>query len=173
MILTGLLRATVFSAMNRVRGGGFGDFPNSTTAGRLLATFVMALSMIVPKFPADTELSRQHFLAMWLLLYGWTILKWDIYWGAAIGNDPKHSKLWGATMMTLRNLLLLPFYAYCAWLSGDWFNLAYSASILLMGAVYVFWGDVTPNDGGGIQNSELTNGFIMGVTSHLILNGGL
>ena len=133
----------------------------------------MALVTIVPKFPVDTNMSLKYFVGAWVLLYGWMILKWDIYWGAAIGNDPKRSKLWGVAMMTLRDCLLLPFYAYCAWLSGDWFNMIYGVSILLMGAVYAFWGVETPNDGGGIQNSELTNGLIMGVTTHLILNGGL
>lgn len=161
--------AGVFAAMNRARGSQFYDLLGSTTEGRLLSTLVMALTAVLPVTGiGHIAHALEMVSAAWLLLYLWTVPGWDAYWGAAIGSGSTHSKLWGVGMMTLRMTTLLPYYALLAYLAGDWWRMAYGASFLLMGAVYAFWGAVTPG-ANVIRNPELTNGAIMGITTRLIL----
>lgn len=170
-LLYGMI-ALVFAIMNRARGSQFFSLTDSTTEGRLLSTFLMTASALVPFTGfGNPEHQIEVVAAAWALLYVWTVPGWDAYWSAAIGNDPSHSKLWGIGMMTLRQGgLLLPYYAFLSGLTGDWHHMAYAASTLLCGAVYAFWGAVNKTSA-VIEYAELTNGAIMGLTTVLILWG--
>lgn len=152
----------IFALCNRARGTQFFNWFGSTTEGRLAATFLMALCSVPMNF-LDMNLTIGFVMLAWLLLYGWTIPAWDAYWSAAIGSDSKHSRAWGVATMTLRQGLLLPYYAFLAWLARDWSHLIYASSILLMGAVYWLSSKLTPGVN-TIRNAELVNGAIMGIT---------
>ena len=170
-LLLGIFFVVVFSIMNRARGSRIFNLVKSTTEGRLASMAVCALATTLVLALTSSALPiplYQIFFVLWGLLYGWTVPAWDAYWGAAIGSNSPHSKAWGIGMMTLRNLLLLPFYGFVTYLSGDWSHLIFSASILLMGLVYYVWGLVI-KDGAVIQDSELTNGAIIGMTTWAII----
>lgn len=143
---------------NRARGSGIYDHVESTTLTRLIATFGMAFS---------TALWCQNILLvtvwLWASLMLWCVPAWDAYWSAAIGNDPKHTRLWGLNAMTLRQCLGIPALAGFCYLVGG--NPWFIAFPVLYGLPYYIWGHVISqqNAVGPITYAEYTVGLLWGV----------
>lgn len=93
-----------FSILNRARGTKLFGLTNSTTIGRLVATFGMAMAVAL----SDVPNALYTLPVAWLTLFLWTLPAWDAYWSAEIGNDPLHSKFWGLWHMALRMILAAP-----------------------------------------------------------------
>ena len=158
----------IFAVLNRARGSGFDNFFTSTTITRLLSMGLMSGLSTLRFLPLDLKDAAILFSAQLALLMLWAVPAWDSLWGAAIGSGSTHSKLWGTAMMTLRQALILPYYAFLiGWTHMPLWHAAYSATFLLMGVTYYLSGRFTPGTN-VIRNPELANGAIIGVTTWLI-----
>ncbi len=99
-IIFGILCAV----LNRARGTKLYGYTESTTIGRIVGMGGIAtlahISMLMHEygFVISTVASMWVFAGLML----WCIPAWDDLWSAAIGNDPKHSRLWGLYHLTLR-----------------------------------------------------------------------
>lgn len=160
-----LLYMLSFGVLNRARGSQFFSLFSSTTEGRLLSSFLMAALTVLRYTPVDGDAALMAILIDFGLIYFWSIWGWDAYWSAAIGQDPNHTRLWGVLMMTARQALILPFYAFVSWQNG-WAHPFFAASFLLMGVTYYIFSKLTRM--AAIQNAELANGAIMGATTWLL-----
>lgn len=161
-----LFYSVLFAIFNRARGSQLFGLTSSTTAGRLVSTLGMALATSCP-MAADTWHDKAEILGgCWLLLFFWSVWRWDAYWSAAIGSDPLHSRFWGVMAMTVRQSLILPFYAFVAGFNATPHPF-YALSFLLMGVTYTLSSVITPGKN-TIRNVELINGAIMGATVWLI-----
>lgn len=152
----------MFCFLNRMRGSQIYGLVNSTTEGRMVSMFFMTVLTVLRYMPVDHTAVYMAFLIDFVLLYFWCMWRWDAYWSAAIGSDVMHSRLWGVGMMTLRQSLILPFYAFISWQTG-WVAPCWSLSFLLMGVVYTISSKLTPGVN-TIRNAEFANGAIMGAT---------
>lgn len=145
-----------FACLNRGRGSQFWDRIPSTTAGRLLATFGMAVLTAGAAWPANP---LAIFIWTWATLFIWTVFAWDKYWAAAIGHtiDPTARafppvdwvmselpamplRMWGTVAMGLRQSLLTLSLVGLAIIAGHPDRAAFAPLTLLFGIPYLLAG---------------------------------
>lgn len=163
-----LLFMVGYAFLNRCRGTHFFNRLDSTFDSRLLATVFMAMFVAFYEFSSPGTMSV-IMLYSWVMLMLWCTPAWDKYWSAAIGHDPKHCRLWGLGMMTLRMTLAMPFLIGIAFLSGHPDNVVYAAGAMTLGFPYYFWGYAAPKNPVGM--AEYTVGAILGGLACLAIGG--
>lgn len=162
----GFLLVIAFAVLNRARGSRLFELTSSTGVSRIVATFLMAAATTSLVFP-----DRMLFVMpwVWVSLLVWCTPAWDAYWSAEIGDDPKHSRLWGLGMMTLRMALVMPCLTGLAVLSGHTDRALFANGALLLGLPYYLLGFIVPV-GYVIFASELTVGAILGALVFAIIS---
>ena len=153
-----LVLIPVCSIMNRARGTQFFNLAGGTVAGRVLAMEFIAAQVAI------CSGNILLFPAVWVLMMLWCSFAWDAYWGAEIGESP-HTKLWGCTMMFLRQLLILPAFAVVAYFGhSNWLYCAVGGGLWLP---YYLYGLTDPAT--AIGKSEYTIGALIGLTFALLI----
>jgi hypothetical protein len=165
MLLTVCL-ILIFSILNRARGSQFFGLLDSTTEGRLIATFLMAVAAAIASLGDYFDMA-EIILWTWAGLILWCVFGWDEYWGAAIGSTFNPNKatfapvdwlmklqpwfapvyqatagdvrrrLWGAMAMGLRQSLAIPCLVGLGYLTGHAEHGWYAAGTLLFGFIYL------------------------------------
>lgn len=136
MGLFSLFPVIIFSILNRARGSQIFGLTDSTTMGRVVSSFGMAM---IAGF-MDIRHASYIYCWSWLTLFLWMLLGWDKYWSAEIGNDPVHSKGWGIANMLWRMALIIPYFVGLAYISGHSDRVWLAAGSLLFWAPYYIIG---------------------------------
>lgn len=173
-----ILYAIAYGFLNRARGSGFYDRLDSTLISRLLMAFGCAA--------LNTVLYPSALVFMWTIagLMLWAVWGWGKYFASIHGviNNEKEffpvdwimsklsiadNKLWGLTAMTLRQMMIIPYFIGLSLLT-DGFTW-YFLTALLMGAPYYLSGLTFKQR--QVEFAEYGVGGIIGLTSAWILMG--
>lgn len=152
-----------FAILNRARGSQLFGYTDSTVIGRLVAALGMAISVYILSLFDGISNIHAVIVFFWTIgaLMFWMVPRWDAYWSAEIGNDPKHSRLWGLATMTLRMLLAAPCIIGLAYLSEHIDKAWLALATAFLAVPYLIFGYLTPG-ANVIRNSELAAGAILG-----------
>lgn len=94
----------------------------------------------------------------------WCVWGWDALWGATIGHDPNHSRLWGLAHLALRMILAAPCLIGLAYLTGHLGHAWVALATPLLAIPYYVFGYAFPAENGKvvIPYSEPTVGVLLG-----------
>jgi hypothetical protein len=151
---------------NRARGSQLFGLVSSTVIGRLVSMLVIAIGTALLTINGNWIRFDCVLVLTFATLMLWCTLAWDSLWGAAIGHDPNHSRLWGLMHLGLRMTLAAPCLIGLTYLTGHAGRienlLAVMATPLLAVPYYIF-GYAFPqqNDKYVVPLSELTVGLLL------------
>lgn len=149
-----------FGFLNCARGRLLFNLTTSTEIARIATSVGMGIATTI----LTQNIVAGIFTAGALLL--WMTPAWDVYWSAEIGNDPKHSRLWGLGAMTIRMSLAIP---CLAGLAAIFQHSAWPiAGAVLLSVPYYISGYISPKKY-IIPIAEFAVGALLGILIHLIV----